>query len=39
MKYKIVDDFLEGEDFDGVVETLTNVQEFYFIDSITILIF
>ncbi len=35
MKYKIVDDFLEGEDFDGIVDTMINDQEFYHIPSIT----
>ena len=35
MKYKIVDNFLEGEDFDGVVDTMVNDQEFYHIPSIT----
>ena len=35
MKYKIVDNFIEGEDFDGIVDTMTNDQEFYFVDSIT----
>ena len=35
MKYKIVDNFFQGEDFDGIVDTMTNDQEFYFVDSIT----
>ena len=35
MKYKIVDNFFEGEDFDGIVDTMTNDQEFYHVPSIT----
>lgn len=35
MKYKIVDNFFEGEDFDGVVDAILNDQEFYYGSSIT----
>ena len=35
MKYKIVDNFFEGEDFDGVVDTILNDQEYYHEPSIT----
>lgn len=35
MKYKIVDNFLEGEDFDGIADTMINDQEFYHVPSIT----
>ena len=35
MKYKIVDNFLEGEDFDGIVDVILNDQEFYHVPSIT----
>lgn len=35
MKYKIVDNFIDDEDFDAISTTLTSKQEYYFTRSIT----
>tara|TARA_Y100000004_G_C8869206_1_gene392499 strand:+ start:401 stop:988 length:588 start_codon:yes stop_codon:yes gene_type:complete len=35
MKYKIVDNFIDDEDFDQISNTLTKHQEYYFSQSIT----